>query len=161
MKCLVTGGAGFIGSHIVDRLINDGHKVVVIDDLSTGNYDNLNEHVSDFHQKDITKLRRQTDFSMFKGVDVVFHLAAFPRVEPSIQEPVYSHDINVNGMLNVLEACRLNGVKRFVFTSSSAVYGEAKTPTKEEHPTNPMSPYGLHKLIGAHYCKLFSELYGL
>ena len=82
MKCLVTGGAGFIGSHIVDRLINDGHKVIVIDDLSTGNYDNLNEYISDFYQKDITKMRRETDFSMFRGVDIVFHLAAFPRVEP-------------------------------------------------------------------------------
>ena len=96
------------------------------------------------------------------GVDVVFHLAAFARVEPSIEEPILAHNINVNGTLNILNASRLNGVKRVVFTSSSAVYGDAEEiPTSEFYIPNPMSPYALHKLIGEQYCKLFSELYGL
>ena len=98
---------------------------------------------------------------MFQDIDVVFHLAAFPRVEPSIDDPIRAHRINVNGTLNVLKACVDYDVKRLVFTSSSAVYGEAKTPTTEDHPTNPMSPYALNKLIGEQYCKLFSDIYNL
>ncbi len=160
MRCLVTGGAGFIGSHLVNRLVSDGHEVVVVDDLSTGKKENINEWCQ-FYKRDITLMRRESDISMFASIDVVFHLAAFPRVQPSIEEPMLAHNINVDGTLNVLNACRLSGVKRVVFTSSSAVYGEAETPTFETHPTNPMSPYALHKLIGEQYCKLFSDLYGL
>ena len=160
MKCLVTGGAGFIGSHLVNRLVLDEHEVIIIDDLSTGKEENINPKAK-FYRKDITQMRRDSDFTMFEGVDVVFHLAAFPRVQPSIEEPMLAHNINVDGTLSVLNTCRLSGVKRVVLTSSSAVYGEAETPTTEEHTTNPMSPYALHKLIAEQYCKLFSELYGL
>ena len=159
-RVLVTGGAGFIGSNLVNRLVDDGHEVIVFDDLSTGKEENINPKAK-FYKKDITQIRRNSDFTMFEGVDIVFHLAAFPRVEPSIKEPIHAHNINVNGTLNMLKACVDYNVKRFVFTSSSAVYGEAKTPTNEFMETNPMSPYALHKLIGEQYCKLFSQLYNL
>ena len=161
MKCMVTGGAGFIGSHIVDRLIKDGHEVVMVDDLSTGKKENINEKAS-FSQMDISLPTAIPYLTiLMKDVEVIFHLAAFPRVEPSIHEPVGAHNINVNGTHNMLVAARDAKVKRFVLTSSSAVYGEAGVPTDESHSTNPMSPYALHKLIGEQYCKLFSDLYGL
>ncbi len=160
MKCLVTGGAGFIGSNLVDRLVDDGHEVIVIDDRSTGKLENINEKARWCNQ-DISHM---TDFSMFEGVDVVFHLAALARVQPSIEDPVKYHDVNVTGTVNMLDACRRYGVKRFVFSSSSSVYGDVEEkdlPTSEFSETNPMSPYALHKLIGEQYCKLFSELYGI
>ena len=163
MRCLVTGGAGFIGNHLVNRLVEDKHEVIVFDDLSTGKKENINKEAKffliDVSNKDV--FNTQTMQDIISGVDVVFHLAAFPRVEPSIERPVHSHNINVNGTLNMLNVSRKYNVKRFVFTSSSAVYGEAEVPTKETHSLNPMSPYALHKLIGEQYCKLFSELYDI
>ncbi len=156
-NCLVTGGAGFIGSNIVNKLIEDGHYVRVVDDLSSGSQYNF-KYQTEFYRADISE---EPFLDMFQDVDIVFHLAAFPRVEPSIQDPIKAHRINVNGTLNVLNACVKHGVKRLVFTSSSAVYGEAKIPTTEEHSKNPMSPYALNKLIGEQYCKLYSDLYGL
>ncbi len=164
MRCLVTGGAGFIGSNLVNRLVSDGHEVIIFDDLSTGRKENINTDAKffliDISNKD--SFQTQTMKDIMNGVDVVFHLAAFARVEPSIEEPILAHNINVNGTLNILNASRLNGVKRVVFTSSSAVYGDAEEiPTSEFYIPNPMSPYALHKLIGEQYCKLFSELYGL
>ena len=159
MKCLVTGGAGFIGSNLVDRLIDDGHEVTIIDDLSTGKKENINEKAL-WSQLDIgieTSVPYMT--MLMKGVDVVFHMACLARVQPSIDNPLLYHNKNVNGVVNVLEACREAGVKKLVFSSSSSVYGESETPTNEFMETNPMSPYALHKLIGEQYCKLFSELY--
>ena len=120
MKCLVTGGAGFIGSHIVNRLIDDGHDVSVIDDLSTGKKENINPKAN-LYQRDLSVWNYK---ELFEGIVVVFHLAAFPRVEPSIEKPRHSHNINVNGTINVLKACIEYKVKRFVFTSSSSVYGD-------------------------------------
>ena len=115
MKCIVVGGAGFIGSNLVDRLVNDNHEVIVIDDLSTGDYKNLNEEVSfpgtHFFKEDISTL---TDFSIFKDVDVVFHTAAKARVQPSIEDPVDFNRVNVSGTLNLLKACVDYKVKRFV-----------------------------------------------
>ena len=135
MKCLVTGGAGFIGSNLVDRLVDDGHEVLVIDDRSTGKLENINEKAKWYNQ-DISNM---TDFSMFEGVDVVFHLAALARVQPSIEDPVKYHDVNVTGTVNMLDACRRYGVKRFVFSSSSSVYGDVEQkdlPTNEFSETN-------------------------
>tara|TARA_B100000029_G_scaffold485088_1_gene538021 strand:- start:93 stop:995 length:903 start_codon:yes stop_codon:yes gene_type:complete len=160
MKCIVTGGAGFIGSHLVDRLINEGHEVHVIDNLSTGKSENINEK-AEWYLKDVSW---NYDFSMFEGADVVFHLACLARVQPSIENPLEYHEKNVNGLVNVLEACRKYNVKRLVFSSSSSVYGDVEQkdlPTLEESPLNPMSPYALHKFIGEEYCKLYSELYGI
>ena len=166
MKCVVTGGAGFIGSNLVDRLIDDGHEVHIIDDLSTGKKENLNPKAK-FFNRDLTEINSlwayQVD-EMFEGVDVVFHMACLARVQPSIEEPYLYHDKNVNGLVNVLEACRTHNVKRVVFSSSSSVYGDVEEkdlPTKEEKELNPMSPYALHKLVGEQYCKLYSDLYGI
>ena len=104
MRCLVTGGAGFIGSHLVNRLVEDKHEVIVFDDLSTGKKENINKEAKffliDVSNKDV--FNTQTMQDIISGVDVVFHLAAFPRVEPSIERPVHSHNINVNGTLNML-----------------------------------------------------------
>ena len=158
MKCIVVGGAGFIGSNLVDKLIEDGHEVLVIDDRSTGKLENINKK-AEWYNNDISCM---TNFSMFEGVDVVFHLAAKARVQPSIENPVDFNSTNVSGTLNMLKACVDYGVKRFVYSSSSSVYGNVEQlPTPEEHKLNPMSPYALQKLIGEQYCKLFSELYGL
>ena len=158
MKCLVIGGAGFIGSSVVRKLIKDNHYVEVLDNLSEGKLSNVPNGVV-VHEEDI---RGELYDNIFENVDIVFHLAAFTKVDPSIKEPIDSHNINVNGTLNVLEACRLHNVKRVVFSSSSAVYGNPpQLPTTEECPLNPISPYALHKLIGEQYCKLYSEIYGM
>ena len=157
-KCIVTGGAGFIGSNLVDRLVKDGHEVHIIDDLSTGSQYNINPQAR-FHRRDLS-VSNYND--LFEDVDVVFHLAAKARVQPSIENPHTFHDKNVNGLVNVLEACRIHKVKRLVFSSSSSVYGNVdQLPTPEEFGKNPMSPYALHKLVGEQYCKLYSELYGI
>jgi len=164
MRCLVTGGAGFIGSNLVDRLIEDGHKVQVWDDLSTGNKLNVNPFAY-FVNCDIAgnyEARKQL-MSEFKP-DVIFHLAAKARVQPSIENPIEFHNTNVNGTLNLLNMAVEVGVKRFIFSSSSSVYGDVEQedlPTTETTELNPMSPYALHKQIGEQYCKLYSKLYGL
>ena len=161
MRTLVTGGAGFIGSHLVDELIEDGHEVVVIDNLSTGKKENINPK-AEFHNVDICDMHIKGLCSMFEGVNVVFHTAAKARVQPSIDNPINFNNVNVNGTLNMLKACVDYGVNRFVYSSSSSVYGDVEQlPTPENHKLNPMSPYALQKLIGEQYCKLFSELYDL
>ena len=161
MRVLVTGGAGFIGSNLVDNLINDGHDVIIIDNLSTGKKDNINPK-AEFHNIDISDMDVRGKCSMFDGVDVVFHTAASARVQPSIDNPIEFNKVNVNGTLNILKACVDYGVNRFVYSSSSSVYGNVEQlPTSENHKLNPMSPYALQKLIGEQYCKLFSELYDL
>ena len=144
----------------MDRLINEGHEVHVIDNLSTGKSENINKK-AEWYLKDVSW---NYDFSMFEGADVVFHLACLARVQPSIENPLEYHDKNVNGLVNVLEACRKYNVKRLVFSSSSSVYGDVEQkdlPTLEESLLNPSSPYALHKFIGEEYCKLYSQLYGI
>ena len=159
MKILVTGGAGFIGSNLVDKLINEGYKVFVIDNLSSGKKENLNKKAI-FYKADICNLNKI--FPLFKGIDYVFHLAANPRVLFSVENPIESHKVNVDGTLNVLYASYKNKVKRLIFASSSAVYGDIKKlPLREDMKPNTISPYGLHKLIGEYYCKLFSNIYNL
>ena len=164
MRCVVTGGAGFIGSNLVDKLIDDGHEVIIFDNYSTGKKENVNPKAK-FFLVDIShqpSFEHKTMNDIMSGVDVVFHLAAKARVQPSIENPIEYHNTNVNGTLNMLDACRRYGVKRFIFSSSSSVYGDVEQlPTPEEHELNPMSPYALHKLQGEQYCKLFSELYDL
>ena len=159
-KAIITGGAGFIGSHLVDALVNLGIQVSIIDDFSTGKVENVNKKAYCWKQ-DISKvdINELTDF--MKGVDTVFHLAALARVQPSIEHPLPYHDANVTGTHNLLVAASRAGVDKFIFSSSSSVYGNASTPTSESHPKNPISPYALHKLIGEQYCKLFSTLYDI
>src|SRR3989338_3815806 len=143
---LVTGGAGFIWSHVVDRLIADGHAVVVIDDFSLGKKENLppRPHL-EIYKKSITENLN----SIFKkhSFNAVFHLAALPRVQFSIAKPWESHVANADGTLNLLLAARDACVKRFVFSSSSSVYGDQKIPLHESQIPNPISPYALQKLI--------------
>ena len=138
MRCLITGGAGFIGSNLVDALIERGDEVIVIDNLSAGKRENVNSRAQ-FHQLDIRDLEKIKP--LFKGVDYVFHVAAFPRVQPSIEDPVTFNDININGTLNVLMAAKEAGVKRVIYSASSSAYGDQeKMPLREDMPANPLSP---------------------
>jgi len=159
MKTLVTGGAGFIGSHLVERLVQLGHEVSVIDNLATGKEENLDgiRKKIIFHKESINNIKE-----VLEGTDVVFHVAAIPRVQFSIHNPMESHHTNINGSLNLLKQCSDLGIKRFIFSSSSSVYGDQKSlPLEETMKPNPMSPYALQKLAIEHYCKLFHRLYGL
>lgn len=162
-KVIVTGGAGFIGSHLVEQLFNDGVEVIVIDDLSSGKLENIPESVKyTFVHCDLASNEfLRTAHLYFEDVDVIFHLAAKARVQPSIDDPVTFHDSNVTGTHNLLVAAKTFNVMRVVFSSSSSVYGNAAVPTTESHALKPMSPYALHKLIGEQYCRLFAELYGI
>lgn len=161
---LVTGGAGFIGSHLVDTLVSSGETLRVVDDLSTGLRENISTHIKnkrvDFMEGSLATpgvASRAVD-----GVEYVFHLAAVPSVPRSINDPVGTHRANVDSTLMLLMAARDAGVKRLVFASSSSVYGNSPTlPKHEKMPTQPLSPYAVHKLIGEHYVKLFYLLYGL
>jgi len=159
---LVTGGAGFIGGHLAERLVRDGKSVRILDNFSSGREANLRSwgDRAEIIRDDIRD--RAAVARAMVGVRVVFHLAALPSVPKSVADPVTSHDINVNGTLNVLLAARDARVQRLVFTSSSAVYGDSPTlPKREDMTPTPISPYGLHKLIGEQYCALFTRAYGL
>lgn len=159
MKILVTGGAGFIGSNLVDELVRLGHQVLVIDNLSGGKRENVNRRAK-FYHIDVTNLKQIEP--IFKGVDYVFHLAALPRVQFSIEHPLESDTVNVRGTLNVLVASANAGVKRVIYSASSSAYGDQKImPLRENFLANPKSPYGLQKYIGELYCKIWSGVYGL
>lgn len=156
---VVTGGAGFIGTNLVTWLVQNGDSVKVIDDLSAGDETRL-------PAKAIFVKGCVTDTELLKkecvGADVVVHLAAIPKVQFTIEEPARAHEVNVNGLLSVLEAVRATNVPRIVFASSSAVYGDLETmPLSEDMPTDPKSPYALHKLVGEQYLKLWNKLYGI
>jgi len=158
-KVLVSGGAGFIGSHLVDALIEKGEEVLVIDNLSGGRKENLNQKAR-FYQLDLRNLNEISP--LFKGVDFVFHLAARPRIPLSIQDPILSHENNLNATLNVLVASRDNKVKKVIYSSSSSVYGNQKIlPLREDMRPNPLNPYALQKYVGELYSKIFFEIYGL
>lgn len=160
--CLVTGGAGFIGSNLVRALTSDGTEVRVLDDLSTGRAQNL-EELSDAVQVRIGDVRdREAVASALEGVDTVFHLAAIASVARSVADPASSNEVNVTGTLNVLVAARDAGCRRVVLASSSAVYGmQATMPLHEQMVCAPISPYGVTKLAGESYMKAFFESYGL
>jgi len=159
MRYLVTGGAGFIGSHITETLLKAGHSVVIIDNLSTGERERIASE-AEFAEVDITNLESIRPY--FAGVDGVFHCAALPRVVFSIEDPITSHQANINGTLNVLLAARDAGVKRLVYSASSSAYGGHETlPLHEELLPQPLSPYGLQKYVGEHYTRLFALLYGM
>jgi len=158
-KVVVTGGAGFIGSHIVDALIDAGYEVHVIDNLCAGKKENVNTKAT-LHVVDIRDAEKL--MPIFKDAKYVFHEAALPQVQYSIENPIETNEINVTGLLNVLEASRLNNVKRVIFASSCAVYGDQETlPFKEDMEVLPLSPYGTHKYIGEIYLKLYAQIYDL
>jgi UDP-glucose 4-epimerase len=162
MIYLVTGGAGFIGSHLVEKLISKGAEVKVIDNLSVGNNNIplLKKLGVQFLQADIGDYEKIKDF--FKDVDTVFHLAAMNRASRSIEKPLEAHKSNITGTLNCLEAARHAGVKKFVFISSSSVYaGQRNIKLTEEMPLAPPHPYGVGKLAGEHYARIYLELFGL
>lgn len=160
-KVVVTGGAGFIGSNLVDELIDNGLEVIVIDNLSTGKKENLNTGAT-FFQHDLSCINSDDLVDIFESVDVVFHLAALARVQPSIEDPLPYHEANVTATLNILYASTKANVKRVVYSASSSCYGNAtKVPQNEKDETNPLSPYGLQKYIGEQYCRMFSEVYKL
>lgn len=162
MKILVTGGAGFIGSHIVDTLVKNGYSVRVVDNLSSGKKENLNSVWSKitFIEGDIRD--KATVKDAVNGVDSILHLAALRSVPRSMAMPCEYNEVNVDGTLNLLIAARDAKVKKFVFTSSSSVYGDTeKLPQVETDPLQPISPYAMTKLMGEQYCKLFYKAYGL
>ena len=163
-KYLVTGGAGFIGSQLVDKLLSQRHQVIVIDDFSLGKKENLAEHRRNKNLVVYRKSICQDLTGIFKKEKptVIFHLAALPRVQFSIAEPTKTHQANVNGTLNLLETAKKFNLKRFVFSSSSSVYGDqTKMPLEEAMEPNPISPYALHKLISENYARLYHLLYDL
>lgn len=161
MNILMTGGAGFIGSHIVDAL-SLHNNVIVVDNLSSGRIGNINQK-SKFLKLCIENKDKSLEkiFEKYKP-EIIFHLAAIPGVNYSVLNPIESHKTNVDGTLNLLRLSAKYKVKRFIFSSSSSVYGDTDIiPTPEAAPLNPKSPYALQKKIGEEYCKLFSELYDL
>src|SRR5262245_15197409 len=159
MRALVTGGAGFIGSSIVDALVGDGHEVRVLDDLTTGFAENVNP-AADLVEAGVTD--EGAVRSAVTGVDTVFHLAAHRAVFRSVEHPLATDTANTHGTLLVLVAARDAGARRVVYASSSSVYGGAETrPTPEDIPLLPRSPYAVSKLNGEHYCRVFTELFGL
>jgi len=158
-KMVVTGGAGFIGSNLAEALVARGDEVHVIDDLSAGKREHVPEGAT-LHEVDICSYNEL--LPIVSGADTVFHLAALPRVQYSIEHPRETNDVNVGGMLNVLTAAREGGVRRVVYSASSSAYGDQpKLPLIETMPAQPLSPYGLQKYIGELYAQVFSIVYGL
>jgi len=162
MKILVTGGGGFIGSHLTEALVHAGHEVRVLDDFTAGKRENLATVRRDVEVlrgdcADATMARRAT-----QGIEVVYHQAAIPSVARSVAEPEASHRANATATLVMLEAARQARVRRFLYAGSSSVYGDSKvSPKREELPPQPLSPYAVGKLMGEHYLRIFAELYGL
>ncbi|MEZ8220521.1 UDP-glucose 4-epimerase [Candidatus Fervidibacteria bacterium JGI MDM2 JNZ-1-D12] len=164
VSVLVTGGAGFIGSHLVDKLVQLGAKVRVLDDFSTGRRENIAHLLErgeiELIEGSLTDL--QTVKRAVEGVEFVFHQGAIPSVVRSVEDPLTTHQVNTTGTLLLLLAARDASVRRVVFASSSSVYGDTPTlPKREDMTPNPKSPYALSKLVGEHLCRLFWELYGL
>jgi nucleoside-diphosphate-sugar epimerase len=162
MRVAVTGGGGFIGSHIVERMLGDGHDVVVLDNFATGRRENLTPLVNDIElvEGDIRSYERVQ--TAVRGCDVVLHQAGLPSVPRSIQDPLTSTEANITGTLNVLLNARDAGVRRVVYASSSSIYGaERGFPMHEEMRPQPMAPYSVSKLAGEGFCRTFSSIYGL
>ena len=162
MKYVVTGGAGFIGSNIVDLLIDQGHSVCVIDNFSTGKKENCNEKAV-YHELNLSSEENFDKIkSIVNGADGLFHLAALPRVQESIENPFLFEKNNTLSTINVLKACSEMQVKRVVYSASSSAYGNTeKLPSKETDPVNPISPYAMQKYYGEVCCKMFANVYNI
>lgn len=160
-KCLVTGGAGFIGSNLVDELIRQGAKVTVIDSLITGFRENLEEIKGDFEFIEGDLNDDESLIKVLDGVEIVFHQAALPSVPRSVDNPAETHQACINATFNLLLKSKENNVKRFVYAASSSAYGDQKTlPQIETMSPNPLSPYAAAKLTGEYYCSVFNKVYG-
>ncbi len=160
MKYLITGGAGFIGSNIARKLLEDGHRVRILDNFSSGKEENLTDIINDIEliEGDIRDF--WTVLKAVAGIDYVLHQAALPSVPRSVANPLTSNAVNIDGMLNVLEAARNAGVKKFVMASSSSIYGESEElPKHEKMVPSPLSPYAITKLTNEYYCRVYWELY--
>lgn len=163
-KYLVTGGAGFIGSNIVKKILDQGDFVRVVDNFSTGNKKNIEEFLNnpnfELIEGDLTDM--EIAKKSVKGMDFVLHQAAIPSVQRSVEDPVGSNNANINGTLNILIVARDEKIKRFVYAASSSAYGEnPELPKKEDMAVMPISPYALQKYVGERYCQIFWKLYGL
>lgn len=159
-KALVTGGAGFIGHHLVRRLLEDGHEVRVLDNFATGRRERLEGLDVEIVEGDLRSYERA--HTAVRGMELVFHLGALPSVPRSMQDPLTTSAVNVDGTLNVLLAARDETVRRVVFSSSSSVYGaNRELPKREDQQPLPVSPYGVSKLAAEHYCRAFTSVYGL
>ncbi len=163
-KVVVTGGAGFIGSHLAEELARGDNQVIILDNLSTGKMDNIEGLLSqknvDFIQESIANLPLLLE--LFQNAQYIFHQAAISSVPRSIENPYASHETNITGTLNVLLAARDNGVKKVIYASSSSVYGDTPTlPKREDMTPLPLSPYAIAKLAGEYYCRVFHQVYGL
>jgi len=162
MNMLITGGAGFIGSHTTELFVKEGHMVRVVDDFSTGTRNNLSAvaggiELIDLDIRDYVALEAACD-----GIDTILHLAAISSVEKSILEPLVTHEVNATGSLNIIEAARRKDVRRVILASSAAIYGDHdELPKTESSPMQPISPYAWHKLTGEFYGKSYGELYGI
>tara|TARA_Y100000768_G_scaffold177481_1_gene132807 strand:- start:61 stop:975 length:915 start_codon:yes stop_codon:yes gene_type:complete len=162
MKFIVTGGAGFIGSNLVDYLVEEGYEVEVIDNFSSGKKENCNSNVL-YHRIDLSDEKNFTNIkNIIKNVDGVFHLAAFPRVQESIDNPIKFEKNNTLSTVNILKACSDVGVKRLVYSASSSAYGNTVSlPSKETDPVDPISPYAMQKYYGEVCCRMFSQVYNV
>lgn len=161
-RYLITGGAGFIGSHLVKRLLSYGGSVRIVDNLSTGYAERLNDVRDSVHLLTGDLAEESVAAEAVKDIDYVLHQAAVPSVQRSVDDAIGTNRSNVTATLNLLENCRKAGVRRFVYAASSSAYGDTEVlPKTEEIPANPLSPYALQKWIGERYCKLYHELYGL
>ena len=158
---LVTGGCGFIGSHLVEKLVDLGADVTILDDLSTGNKENISTVSDKVRLLHGTVTNFETCLRATQGKKIIFHLAAFVSVPASIEDPKICHDINVTGTQNMLEAARINNVRRFVFSSTCATYGESTSKCHEKMQPAPTSPYGFSKLIGEIYCKEYAQSFDM
>ncbi|ATZ80600.1 4,6-dehydratase 5-epimerase [Bodo saltans virus] len=163
MKILVVGGCGFIGSHIVDTLLENGHFVRVYDNLVSGNMGNLSKYTDNKNFEFVCGDIRNAELfnKSCESIDAICHQSAIVSVEQSINDPILTHDVNVNGFLNVLNCAKNNGIKRFVYASSAAVYGDKCDNATENTIGNILSPYGLHKYINELYANMYTKLYGM
>jgi UDP-N-acetylglucosamine 4-epimerase len=159
---LVTGGAGFIGSNLVEALLKQGERVAVLDNFSTGKKTNIKPFLKEIDLIEGDIRDPKTCQKAMKGIEIVLHQAALPSVPRSVSDPVLTNEVNVTGTLNLLWAARDAGVKRFVYAASSSAYGDsAALPKIETMAANPLSPYAVSKLTGEYYCRIFNRLYGL